>query len=115
MARGDVFWVNIPYPRGTAGREQAGQRPAIAVQSDNASRLPTIMVVPTTTKVAALRFPYTIEVIPSETNGFIKTSILLVFQLRAIDKERIIEQVGKLEQEYLDQLDRELKSLLDLT
>lgn len=115
MARGDVYWINIPYPRGTAGREQAGMRPAIAVQSDNSSQLPTIVVIPTTTKTAALRFPHTVEVNPSSTNGFTQTSILLIFQLRAIDKNRIVRQIGKLEQEYLEQIDTEIKNLLELS
>ncbi|HFQ94720.1 MAG TPA: type II toxin-antitoxin system PemK/MazF family toxin [Anaerolineae bacterium] len=114
MARADVFWVNIPYPKGAAGREQAGWRPAIAVQSNSSSNLPTVIIVPATTKMSALRFPHTIEVKPSKTNGFNQTSVLLVFQLRAIDKNRIVRKIGRLEPAYMEKLEKEIKNLLEL-
>lgn len=114
MARGDIYWVEIPYSAGSAGREQAGRRPAIAVQSDNSTNLPTIMIVPTTANISALRFPHTIEVKPSSANKLTQISVLLVFQLRAIDRRRIIKKIGTLEQFYLEQLDTEIKSLLNL-
>lgn len=115
MARGDVLRIGFPYPRGEPGREQAGQRPAIAVQTDaTAGNLPTLMVVPLTGQLDALRFPHTIRVDPSEANGLTMPSVLLVFQLRAIDQNRILDKIGTLEQSYVDQLDNEIRQLLDL-
>jgi mRNA interferase MazF len=114
VARGDIYWVEIPYSAGTAGREQSGRRPSIVVQSDSSANLSTVMIVPTTSNTNALRFPHTIEVKPSSANGLSQTSILLVFQLRAIDKRRVVRKIGTLEQIYLDRLDIEIKSLLDL-
>ncbi|MFQ5794965.1 MAG: type II toxin-antitoxin system PemK/MazF family toxin [Candidatus Bipolaricaulia bacterium] len=115
MARGDVLRVKLPLPPGGAGREQAGRRPAIAVQTDvTSANLPTLMIVPLTGQLSALRFPHTIRVEPSNTNGLNQPSVLLVFQLRAIDQRRIIEVIGRLEEEYLDQLDAEMRRLLSL-
>lgn len=115
MARGDVLRIGFPHPRGEPGREQAGRRPAIAVQTDTTvGNLPTIMVVPLTGQLDALRFPHTIRVDPSETNGLTMPSVLLVFQLRAIDQNRILDKIGTLEQSYMDQLDNEIRRLLDL-
>ncbi len=51
---------------------------------------------------------------PSAMNGLTMPSVLLIFQLRAIDQRRILGTVGRLEQEYLDQLEIEMKRLLGL-
>ena len=113
MARGDVLKIDLPLTR---GREQAGYRPAVAVQTDATSvQSPTLMIVPFTGKLNALRFPHTIRVEPSSENGLTSPSVLLVFQLRAIDQQRIQNKIGELEQHYLDQLDAEMKNLLNLT
>jgi len=115
MARGDVLLVDLPPPRGSAGHEQVGRRPAVAVQSHTAdAQLPTLVVVPFTSKLKALRFSHCIEVAPSPANGLTEQSVLLVFQLRAVDKTRVRRTIGCLEQEYLDQLDGEIQRLLDL-
>lgn len=113
MARGDVLRVELPSPDGS--REQAGRRPAIAVQADvKGVSTPTAMVVPLTSNLEALRFPYTIRVEPSATNGLTQQSVLLVFQLRAIDRNRITGTIGTLEKECLVQLDVEMRRLLAL-
>lgn len=115
MARGDVFYVDLPAQPGAGGHEQTGLRPAIAVQTDQASpTLPTIMVVPFTGQLSASRFPFTVLVDPSNENGLAQPSVLLVFQLRAIDRKRMRSRIGHLEQGYLEQLETEIKRLLDL-
>lgn len=62
----------------------------------------------------ASRHPHTILVRPSTQNGLHQPSVLLVAQLRAIDKARIVQTLGTLEQQYLEKLDLELRHLLDL-
>ncbi len=113
MARADVLRVVLPSPGGH--HEQAGRRPAIAVQADTRGiNLPTLMIVPVTGELTALRFPYTVRVDPSKANGLTMPSALLVFQLRAIDRARIIETIGRLEPEYVERLDAELRRMLNL-
>jgi mRNA interferase MazF len=115
MARGDVLRINLPAPPGGSGREQAGRRPAIVVQTDSPElNLPTLMVVPTTGELAALRFPFTFQVQPTPRNGLTMPSVVLVFQLRAIDRVRILEIVGQLEPEHLERLNNEMRRLLQL-
>ncbi len=115
MARGDVLRIELPSPPGGVGHEQAGRRPAIAVQTDlTSASLPTLMIVPLTGQLSALRFPHTIQVEPSRANGLTQPSVLLVFQLRAIDRQRILGRIGCLEQNYLDQLDAEIRRMLNL-
>lgn len=62
----------------------------------------------------AQRFPHTIVVQPTEENGLSVTSVLLVFQLRAIDKQRITKTIGHLESELIQKVNQEMKSLLGL-
>jgi len=114
MARGDVVMVEFPEPAGKSGREQLGRRPAIAVQTDDAPGLPTLMVIPLTSQLSALRFPFTLRIEPSNQNGLTMPSALLVFQLRAIDRLRVSRTIGRLESRYLDGLDDLLRRLLRL-
>ncbi len=114
MARGDIVWVDFPPPP-SGGHEQAGRRPAIAVQTDAAgTTLPTLVLVPQTTNLVALRYPFTVRVDPSPQNGLTQPSVLLAFQLRVTDRRRVIRVVGRLEPHYLHQLDAELRRLLNL-
>lgn len=115
MARGDVVTVDLPVPADRPGREQVGYRPAIVVQTDDTeANLPTTMVVPITSNLSAIRFPHTFRVDPSPQNGLAKPSVLLVFQLRAIDKKRLGKTIGHLEQHHLQQLEFEIRLLLDI-
>ena len=114
MARGDIFFVELPY-QSRSGREQAGRRPVIVVQTDATTvRLPTLMVVPMTTNLSRLSLPYTLRVDPSPSNKLALPSVLLVFQMRAMDHHRVLRKIGTLEKTYLDQLDDQLRSLLNL-
>ncbi|MBL7179577.1 MAG: type II toxin-antitoxin system PemK/MazF family toxin [Pseudomonadota bacterium] len=113
MDRGDVITVDIPKPSGQKGHEQTGYRPAIILQSEvNDSGLPTIIIIPFTSNLQAMRFPYTVHVDPSPQNGLSVASALLVFQLRAIDKKRIGNVIGRLENIYMRKIEDELKRLV---
>lgn len=74
-----------------------------------------MMIVPFTSRPSAAKLPFTLRVQPSAQNGLTTASVLLVSQLRAIDRSRIVETIGRLEDSYLAELNRLLKQLLDLT
>ena len=115
MARGDILTVRLPIPARGAGHEQVGYRPAIVVQTDvSDARLPTAMIVPLTSNLSALRFPHTFCVDPTLQNGLTRPSVLLVFQLRAVDKRRLSSRIGCLEGHHLEQLEIEMQRLLGL-
>jgi len=115
MARGDILIVDLPAPSDGSGHEQMGARPAIVVQTDTTDAdLPVAMIVPVTANLRALRFPHTVRVDPTPQNGLSKPSVLLVFQLRAIDKKRLGKNIGCLDQNYLKKLDAEIRHLLAL-
>jgi mRNA-degrading endonuclease toxin of MazEF toxin-antitoxin module len=93
---GDVFWVDLP-DRG--GREQRGRRPAVIWQDTTAfGQLPTVLIIPFTSRLDTLRFPATLRVDPTPVNGLATTSVALIFQLGACDIRRIGQQAGTLDE-----------------
>ncbi|MEK6681513.1 MAG: type II toxin-antitoxin system PemK/MazF family toxin [Nitrospirota bacterium] len=111
MKEGDIYLVEIPA---SGGHEQAGLRPAIIVQSTNLEKLPTVLIVPLTSKIKAADFPFTFIIEPDEFNNLDVSSVVLVFQLRAIDKRRIKNKLGELKQDKLEILKQNLKKIMGL-
>jgi mRNA interferase MazF len=107
---GDVVTVNLGPARGHA---QAGSRPAVVVQEhETTQNLRTVVVVPLTSNTSALqRFPYTIELDPDETNGLRVPSVLLVFQITAVDRRSIGSRIGTLSEAHLEVLAQSLRQL----
>ncbi len=108
MKKGQVWYVTLPS---TNTHEQAGKRPVTLMSKPHVN---IVMATPFTTKQQANNFPHTFKVKPSKQNGLSKPSIVLAFQTRAIDKERLEKQVGKLGKTQMDKLDKQMKNLLQL-
>ncbi|MEK6286120.1 MAG: type II toxin-antitoxin system PemK/MazF family toxin [Acidobacteriota bacterium] len=89
MEIGDVYTVGIPPSN---GHEQAGARPAIIAQAPKfGDQLPTVLIVPLTSRLTAQTFPGTFLIQPDSDNNLNTTSVALVFQLRAIDSDGLGE------------------------
>jgi mRNA interferase MazF len=115
MTRGDIVLVNLPQTSDGAGHEQAGTRPALIVHEDATSdTLSVVMIVPFTSNLKAQRFPHIILIQPTKENGLTVPSVLLIFQLRAIDKHRVGRKIGHLEEELMGKANQEIKELLGL-
>lgn len=108
MARGDVLLIRLPT---SDGREQSGTRPAVAVQTDVAGA-PMLMIAPVTSNFNASRFAFSVQIEPSGKNGLTQTSVVMIFQMRAIDKNRIVKKIGKLSAEDLEKIDAEIWKML---
>lgn len=108
MARGDVLLVNLPT---SDKREQSGRRPAVAVQTDVAGD-PMLMVAPVTSNLNASRFRFALTIEPTNENGLTQTSVVMIFQMRAIDKSRIVKSIGKISAEDLSKIDAEIWRML---
>ena len=108
MARGDVLLISLPP---SDRREQSGRRPAVAVQTDQAGE-PMLIIVPVTSNLSALRFGFSVRVEPSRENGLMSPSVVMVFQLRAIDKARIIRKIGRVSQADMARIDAEIWHML---
>jgi mRNA interferase MazF len=111
MQEGDIYLVEIPL---SGGREQGGLKPAIIVQAIGSEKVPTVLIVPLTSKLKAAEFPFTFVIKPDQFNNLDVTSVVLVFQLRAIDKRRLKSKIGKIEQAKLEVLKQYLKEIMGL-
>lgn len=106
MNFGEIYLVEIPV---SGGHEQQVVRPAIIVQiAGNIDKIPTILIVPLTTKIKASMFPFTFVVEPDSINNLTSTSVALIFQLRAIDKKRIKNRIGSLNTDDIQKLKQNL-------
>ena len=102
MSKGEVWRVRLPV---STGHKQAAERPAVIVQNNSfIAALPTVLVVPFTSKLAARRFPGTLLVQLDATNGLTLPSVALVFQLGAQDKRDFLQHLGELDSNSLAQI-----------
>lgn len=110
MDIGDIYLVQLTE---VERHEQVGQRPAIVMQkAEYELTLPTVLVIPFTSKSSALDFPGTLEIVPDHFNNLRIKSVALVFQLRAIDKRRLVHKIGRLRSTQVKKLHKLMKNLL---
>ena len=113
MTVGEVCWVELVS---TGGHAQKGRRPAIIFQTQKAStRVSTVLIVPLTSQLDALRFPGTVLVEPDADNGLRRASVALVFQLTAIDQRYLRDRVGKISHILINELFSALDELAGRT
>ena len=108
MACGDVLLVGLPA---SDKREQSGRRPAVAVQTDVAGE-PMLMIAPITSNLNALRFKFTVQIEPAAENGLNVPSVVMIFQMRSIDKGRILKKIGSLSDGVMAKVDVEIWKML---
>jgi mRNA interferase MazF len=73
---------------------------------------PMLMVAPVSSNLGALRFAFSVRVEPSPENGLTVPSVVMVFQLRAIDRARIVRKMGRLAQADMARIDSEIWRML---
>jgi mRNA interferase MazF len=108
MNKGEIWLVNLPS---TDGHEQTGIRPVI-VLADVAPDI--VIIVPCTTNIQALRYPNTLEILPSKETGLTSVSIALIFQIRAIDKKRLSKKIGDIPKTMVNSIDKNLKRIFEM-
>ena len=86
---------------------QSGRRPAVVLHSSaTLLKIPTVIVVPGTSKLAAARYPHTVRVSPRATNGLPRETIFLAFQLQSVDPSWIESpRVGALTTSELEEVE----------
>lgn len=108
MKKGDVCLIDLDPG---ARHEQFGERPAILI-SDTKTEI--IIIIPLTANLEALRFPYTLAILPDTKNNLKQKSVALIFHLRAINKSRVLKTIGKIDLKLQKEIDEILKRMLRL-
>ncbi len=106
VKRGDIFFADLSP---VIGSEQGGIRPVLVVQNNLGNHFsPTVIVAAITAKMAKPKLPTHIGILAKET-GIDKDSVILLEQIRTIDKSRLKERVCHLSKELMDEVDNALK------
>jgi mRNA interferase MazF len=94
IAQGDIWWADLGEPRGSA---PGYRRPVVVVQGDalNRSRIGTVVCVPLTSTLNWSGAPGNV-LLPKQTTGLEKDSVANVSLLVAVDKQQLVEFVGRL-------------------
>ncbi len=101
VKRGDIYYADLSP---VVGSEQGGIRPVVIVQNDVGNRhSPTVIAAAITSKTSKAKLPTHIEV-DAEQNGLSKNSVILLEQIRTIDKKRLKEKMGHLRTETMEQV-----------
>ncbi len=110
--RGDLYLVNFDPTRGAEIRKT---RPALVVQNDIANRSsPITIVAAITSTFGEARYPTEVLIAPKGRTGLSVDSVVLLNQLRSVDKRRLVKRLGKTSTETLTQVDRALRISLGL-
>lgn len=111
MKRGDVYYADL---RPVIGSEQGGIRPVLIIQNDIGNKhSPTIIVAAITSKMNKAKLPTHIE-LPSSEYAMDKDSVILLEQLRTIDKKRMKDKVCHLDSKIMEKVNEGLKISLEL-
>ena len=111
IQRGDIYYADL---RPVVGSEQGGVRPVLIIQNDIGNRhSPTVICAAITSKLNKAKLPTHIE-LDAKKYGLVKDSVILLEQLRTIDKQRLKDKVCHLDTEIMKQVNNSLLVSLEL-
>lgn len=98
VKRGDIYYADLSP---VVGSEQGGLRPVLIIQNDIGNRYsPTVIAAAITSKMDKTKLPTHIDVY-AEKVGLAKDSVILLEQVRTLDKRRLKEKMGHLDDEVM--------------
>lgn len=105
VKRGDMYYADLSP---VVGSEQGGVRPVLIVQNDIGNKYsPTVIAAAITSQINKAKMPTHIE-INAESYGLAKDSVVLVEQIRTIDKKRLKEKIGHIDDDLMDKVNEAL-------
>ena len=100
--RGDIYYADLSP---VVGSEQGGLRPVLIVQNDTGNRhSPTVIAAAITSQTGKAKLPTHIE-LSAHTCGLPKESVVLLEQIRTLDKRRLREHMGRLDEAQMQRVD----------
>jgi len=111
IRRGDIFYADLSP---VVGSEQGGVRPVLVIQNDIGNKYsPTVIIAAITSQINKAKLPTHIE-IDGKEYGLPKDSVVLLEQIRTIDKRRVIEKICRLDEEMMKKVNDGLMVSLGL-
>lgn len=105
IKRGEIYYADL---NPVIGSEQGGVRPIVVLQNDVGNKYsPTVIAAATTSKLTKAKLPTHIE-LSRDTSPLPRDSVVLLEQIRTIDKSRIKEKIGELPPEIMGRIDEAL-------
>ena len=102
IRRGDIFYADLSP---VVGSEQGGIRPVLIVQNDVGNKhSPTVIAAAITSQTNKTRLPTHIE-LTGQTCGLTRDSVVLLEQIRTIDKKRLKEHMGHIDEGLMNRID----------
>ncbi len=106
VKRGDIYYADL---RPVVGSEQGGVRPVLIIQNDVGNRYsPTVIATAITSQINKAKMPTHIE-IGAGGFGLSRDSVVLAEQIRTIDKRRLREKIGHLDENLMDKVNEALE------
>lgn len=103
IKRGELYYADLSP---VVGSEQGGVRPVLVVQNDVGNKYsPTVIAAAVTSKINKAKLPTHIE-LPSNSYGLAKDSVILLEQIRTLDKRRLKERIGELNESTMLRVDK---------
>ena len=111
VKRGDIYYADLSP---VVGSEQGGLRPVLIIQNDVGNRYsPTVIAAAITSRMSKTKLPTHIDVY-AERAGLARDSIVLLEQLRTLDKRRLREKLGHLDDQMMGEIDTAIAVSLGL-
>lgn len=102
IKRGDIFYADLSP---VIGSEQGGLRPVLIIQNDVGNKYsPTVIAAAITSRTGKSKLPTHIEIY-AQSSGLIKDSVILLEQIRTLDKRRLKEKTGHLGESKMNEVD----------
>lgn len=106
VKRGDIYYADLSP---VVGSEQGGVRPVLIIQNDIGNKYsPTVIATAITSQINKAKMPTHIELDANEY-GLSKDSVVLAEQIRTIDKQRLKEKIGHLDDRLMTQVNEALE------
>lgn len=103
IKRGDIYYADLSP---VVGSEQGGVRPVLIIQNNVGNKYsPTVIVAAITSQINKAKIPTHVE-LQSDTYNLPKNSVVLLEQIRTIDKRRLQEQITSLDQNKMKEVNR---------
>ena len=111
VKRGDIYYADLSP---VVGSEQGGLRPVLIIQNDVGNRYsPTVIAAAITSRLGKTKLPTHIDV-HAERAGLARDSVVLLEQVRTLDKRRLKEKMGHLDDEMMHEIDNAIAVSLGL-